>query len=136
MQLELDLRIALHEAADHVGQHVARLGVGGGDRQAADRLVGELVAHLLQVVEVAQHALGDRQHGPPRLGDRHQALAVAGEDLDAELGLELADLLGHPGLRGKQRIGRFRDIEAATGDFMHVTQLLQVHGDLNITTSS
>ena len=136
VQLELDLRVALHEAADHVGQHVARLGVGGGDRQAADRLVGELVAHLLQVVEVAQHALGDRQHGLARLGDRHQALAVAGEDLDAELGLELADLLGHPRLRGEQRLGRLGDIQPATGDLMHVTQLLQVHGDLNITTSS
>jgi hypothetical protein len=97
VQLELDLRVALHEAADHVGQHVARLGVGGGDRQAADRLVGELVAHLLQVVEVAQHALGDRQHRAPGLGDRDQTLAVTGEDLDAELGLERRICFDTPG---------------------------------------
>ncbi len=136
VQRELDLRVALHEIAHHAGQHVARLGVGGGDRQAAHRLVGEFVADLLQVVEVAQHALGDRQHRAPRLGDRDQALAMALEDLDPELGLELADLLRHARLRGEQGVGGFGDVEPTAGDFVDVAQLLQVHRRPHITTGS
>jgi hypothetical protein len=42
-------------------QHIARLGVGGGDGQRA-LLAAELLADAAQVVEVAQQALGDLQH--------------------------------------------------------------------------
>ena len=128
MQREFHLRITLHESTDHRRQDVTGLRVGGRNRQTALRLAAELVSNLPEIAHVTQHALGNGEHLPSRLGDVHQALAVAHEDFDAQFGFELPDLLRHPRLRGEQGLGRFRDVQPAAGDFVYVAQLLQVHG--------
>ena len=56
-----------------------------------------------------------------------QALAVADEDLDAELVLEGADLLGDAGLGGVQGLGGLGNVEAAARDFGEIAQLLELH---------
>jgi hypothetical protein len=63
----------------------------------------------------------------PRLGDGHQTLALAAEDLDPEFVLQLADLLGDARLGGEERLGRRRDIESLTRDLLDIAQLLQIH---------
>ena len=57
-----------------------------------------------------------------------QALAVADEDLHAELVLECADLLRNARLGGVQGLGTPRNVEVATGDFGKTAQLLELHG--------
>ena len=52
---------------------------------------------------------------------------MAGENLDAELVLEQADLLGDAGLGGKQGIGGVRNVVAVPCHLIHIAQLLQVH---------
>ena len=52
---------------------------------------------------------------------------MAREDLDAELVLERADLLGDAGLRGMQRVRGLGYVEAAAHHFGEVAQLLDLH---------
>ena len=83
-------------------------------------LVGEVLARALQVGGLGEHALGDREHRLARLGDRGDALAVAHEDLHAELLFQALDLLRDPGLRGMQRLGGGRDVQSAARDLAGV----------------
>jgi hypothetical protein len=57
------------------------------------------------------------QHRLARLGNAGEALAAALEDGDPEFVLEQLDLLRNARLRGVQRLGRLRDIEALALDF-------------------
>ena len=124
---QLDARIFLLELGHGFGQRIARLGMGGGDGEGAELLVGELLAGAAQVVRLGEDALGDGDDRLARLGDGDEALAVAHEDVDPELLLQRPDLLRHPGLGRVQRVGGLRDVEAATGDFREISQLLQLH---------
>ena len=54
------------------------------------------------------------------LGDVHHALAVAHQDLHAQLVLELADLLADPGLGGMQGFGGLGQVQPALGDLAEV----------------
>jgi hypothetical protein len=107
---KLDLRVAALERCHGLRQRVARLSMGGGNGEGAELVVGELLARAAQVARLGEDALGDRHHRLAGLGDRHQALAVAHEDLDPELVLERADLLRHPGLGGVQGLGRLGNV--------------------------
>ena len=62
------------------------------------------------------------------LGDALEALAVAGEDVDAEFFFQLDDGLGDTGLRGVQRLGRFGQVQAPARGFLDKAELVQVHG--------
>src|SRR5205814_3890376 len=55
------------------------------------------------------------------------ALAMASEDVDAQLAFELEDGLGDPGLRSEQRLGRFGEIQVLPDGFLDETELVQVH---------
>ncbi len=79
-------------------QRIARLGVRGRDGQVTLVLFGEFLAHLLEVLRVLQHPLGDLEDCLARFGDRHHALAVAHEDVHAQFFLEAADLFADAGL--------------------------------------
>jgi hypothetical protein len=109
--------------------------MGRRDGQRAELVVRELLARAPQVLGLGEDALGDRHHRLARLGDRHQALAVADEYLDAELVLERADLLGHPRLGGMQGLGRLGDVEPAAGHLGEAAELLQLHMLLVIRTA-
>jgi hypothetical protein len=113
MQHQAHPWVALLERGDRPRQRVARLRVRGGDRQGALLLVGEFLSGALQVAGFGEDALGDREHGLARLGDRGDALAVAHENLHAELVLEALDLLGDAGLGGMQGLGGGRDAQTA-----------------------
>ena len=132
MQTQLHAGIAFDELLDRRRQGVARLRVRGCDGQVAAVLRVKFLGGLLEVLGIVQHALGDGKHGFARLGDGHDALAVAHEDLDTQFLLQLPDLLADAGLRGVQRAGGTRDIQSLTHDLVEVTQLLQIHGDLSI----
>ena len=128
MQAKLYFRVAPDELLDHRWQDVARLGVGGGDGQGAAILRVEFLPHLAEVFRVVQHAPGDVENGLAGLGDGDDTLAVAHEDVGAQLLLQLLDLFADVGLRGVQRVGGIGNLQAASHDFIEITQLLQVHG--------
>ena len=123
-----DTRIGPDEALDHRGQRVARLGVRGGDRQAARLRIAELVRRLLDVLGLVEHAVRQIDDGAP--GGRNARELTAGtlEDLDAQLVLQQPDLLGHAGLGGEQGLGRGRDVQLVVRDFPDVAELLELHG--------
>jgi len=76
--------VALDEALDDLRQHVARLGVGGRDGEAAAAGGGEVLAQIAQVVHVREDALrgGRRLRVPARSAD--DAVAPAREDLETQ----------------------------------------------------
>jgi hypothetical protein len=94
---QLHAGVLLLELRHGLRQRIARLGVGGGDGQGAELLVGEFLAGAAQVVRLGKDALGDGDDRLARLRDGDQALAVAHEHIDAELLFQRPDLLGHPG---------------------------------------
>ena len=114
---------------DHRRQGIARLGMGGGHRQAAATLVAEFLGHLLDVLGKAQYLTGKLHDGLSRRCHSRQMLAAAGKDLDPQLVLEQADLLGDARLRGKQALSGGGDIEIMAGHFPDIAQLLQLHDD-------
>src|SRR5690606_17159961 len=90
-------------------------------------LVAELFRQILDVVGVHQHALDDFHHCLARLGESEQALALAHIELDAELILQILDVLGHAGLGGVESVGHLGEVEIAPYRFPHDAQLLEVH---------
>ena len=55
------------------------------------------------------------------------ALAVAREDVDAQLFFQLDDGLGHPRLGGEQRLGGIGQVEILAHRFADEAQLMKVH---------
>ena len=74
------------------GQRIARLGMGGGDGQAALLLVGILLGDLLDALHLAQYFARGLQDGLAGGGDVGQVLAATCEYLDAEFILQQANL--------------------------------------------
>ena len=128
VQADVDLGVLLAQFGHGQWQHVARLGVGGGDRQRAGVLRAVLLANALEVADLA-HDDGDAvEHVLAGFGDALQALAVAREDVDAQFFFQLDDGLGDAGLRGVQGLGRFGQVQAPARGFLHEAELVQVHG--------
>ena len=128
VQIQGDLREQRAEVAHRGGQGIARLRVGGGNRQRAGIVLDEIAGGAAQAFGVAQHAFDDRQHLRAGLGQAGQAFAGAHEEIDAELVFQLADLAAHPRLRGVQGGGDFGQVEAAACRLTNGAQLLEVHG--------
>src|SRR6202040_1230461 len=60
--------------------------------------------------------LGSQRHDGPVVVDVSQDVEVVGEDVEGEVGYELADLLvGHPGLAGRLDVGVI-DVAGVVGD--------------------
>ena len=127
VQLEIDARIALAERADDLGQHVAGLRVRRRDRQRAVELGREIARETRDVADLAQNLARPGDDLAAGRRDRGQALALAREELHAELGLELLQLLADAGLAREQPFGGRRDVQAAVGDADEVLELLQRH---------
>ena len=126
-QLELHRRKLGSETGQHGGQHIARLSVGGRNRQGARMARGKLLADFSQRRGLIEHAFGSRQNLLTRLGQLGIALAVSHEELHAELFFELTDLLGQRRLRGEQHLGRRGEVQPPPDGFTKRAQLLEVH---------
>jgi hypothetical protein len=61
------------------------------------------------------------------LGDALEALAVAREDVHAQLFLQLDDGLGHPGCEVCS-LGRLGQVQVAAHGLLNEAELMQVHG--------
>jgi hypothetical protein len=127
MKLEIDLRIALGERLDHLWQYIARLRVRRRNRQRAGLLPLELTRKVRDVFYLAQHtprAVDDFLTGRR---DGRETLALAREQLHAQLALELLELLADPRLARIEPLGGCRDVEAAVDDRDQVLELLERH---------
>ena len=127
MHVQRHVRVALDEAVDDRRQRVARLGVGGGDGQVALLLVGEFLGDLLDAFHLAQDLAGGLDDVFPRRGDAREVFAAAGEDLDAQLVLQQANLLADARLGGIEALSRRRDVQIVMRHFPDVAQLLKLH---------
>jgi hypothetical protein len=61
------------------------------------------------------------------LGDAFESFAMAGEDLNPQLLLQLNDGLGDAWLRGMQGLGCFGEVQVAASGFLYKSELMQVH---------
>jgi len=78
--------------------------VRGDHRELAFVALAVLLDQVFDVVRIEQDALDDLQQLASRIGQAEQALALAHEQFHAQLVLEILDVLGHAGLRSKQRV--------------------------------
>jgi len=115
------------QGGDRLRQHVARLGVRGRDRQGACVLQGVFVANAPEVAHFAQDQVNRFEHLLPGLGDPLEPLAMAHEDVHAQLFFQLQDGFRDAGLRGVQRLGGLGQVEVAASRFVDKPELVQVH---------
>jgi hypothetical protein len=101
--------------------------VGGRNVELPAILVRELLAELLDVLRIEQNALDDAHELTSRLSQAEEALAATNEKLDAQLVLEILDVLRDAGLRGVERVGDIGEIEVAFDRFTDDAKLLKVH---------
>ena len=80
---------------------------------------------VARLLDPGEHALGLRPQRPPRLRQRDPA-ADAREELDAELRLELADLLGERRLGDVERAGGCRERAVLRGG-EEISELAKIH---------
>src|SRR5690606_37040937 len=113
----------------------ARLGVSGRYRQRAAAFAGVFLARVAQVFRFEQQAFDDVENMLAGLGHAHQALAVALENLHAQLVFQLADLAADAGLRSKQHIGDLGQVIATARRLPDGTQLLKIHGKTFLAAS-
>ena len=104
-----------------------RLGISGGDREAAAVLLGKFGADIANALHIAEDALGNFQHGLPRRRNRHNAFAVPHKQLHAQLVFQQLYLLGNARLGRKQNFRRLRNIQIAAVNLQKIAQLLQFH---------
>ena len=117
VQYQMHLGVGQLEIADHFRQRIAGLGVGGGNRQLAGVLAGELLGDAADVLRVEQHPFHYFQQFLAGLGHAEQALALAHENLNAQLVLKILDALADAGLRGVDGFRHLGQVEALTDGF-------------------
>jgi hypothetical protein len=110
--------------------------VGGGNAEGAAVLGAVLLADALEVADLAHDQLDALEHMLAGLGDALEALAVAREDVHAQLFLQLDDGLGDAGLRGVQRLGGLGEVEVAAGGLLNEAELVQVHKRMSAGVTS
>jgi hypothetical protein len=97
-QLQLHVREFLLELRDDRRQRVARLRMGHAHGERAARVMREFRADRPKVREVGKNAIDGLDDFLPGIGHRGEAPPLPHEDAGAQLFLERADLLRHPGL--------------------------------------
>ena len=122
-----DVRVLFDKGADHRRQGITCLGVGGGNRQGAFLLVGELLGDLLNAFDFAQNLASGVDDALAGRGDAGQVLAAAGENFHAQFVFQQADLFADAGLRGVEALRGGRYVEVVMRDFPDVAQLLELH---------
>ncbi|MNT73188.1 hypothetical protein D3C72_2118630 [compost metagenome] len=101
--------------------------MGGGNSQRAIVLGAELLADALEVAHLAHDDLDALEHMLAGLGDALEALAVAREDVHAQLFFQFDDRLGDAWLRGVQGLGGFGQVQAAPRGLLDKAELVQIH---------
>jgi len=127
MQIEIDPGINLAEGANNLGQDIAGLRVSRRDRKRAFLLGRQVAREASDVVDLTQNLPGTRDDVAAGRCDRREALALAREKLDAELGLELLQLLADPGLARIKPLGGRRDVQARVDDTDELLELFECH---------
>jgi len=102
--------------------------VRGRDGQLALIGAAELLRQPLDVAHVLQHAVDDDRQLLARLREPEQALAAALEELDAELVLQVLDVLADARLRGEQRGRHLGQVEVLLHRLPDDAELLEIHG--------
>ena len=124
MQLDAHLGEALPEAGNHSGEHVAGLGMGGGDGQGSVLAAAKIRGHSADVLDLAQHPMGAFQHQLARIRHRGQAAPRTPEERHAQLVLQQLDLFADSRLGSVEALGRGRDVQVVLRDRGQVSQLL------------
>ena len=127
VQTHVDFWVGLPQAGHRLGQHVAGLRVGGGDRERATVFCAVLLTNAFEVAHLAHDQLNAFEDMLARFGDAFETLAVPCKNLDAQLFFKLNDGFGHTGLRGVEGFGRLGQVEVAPGSFLNKTKLMQIH---------
>ncbi len=112
VQMQAHLRIFEPKGANHLRQHVARLGVRGGDRQRAAVGLAQLRGGTANVLHFPQNAGGARNDFLARVGGPRQRAALALEQLEAEFLLQELQLAADSRLRGVQLPRGRGDVQA------------------------
>ncbi len=128
VQADVHTGVGAAQLGHRDGQHIARLGVGGGNRQGSRVLAAVLLADALQVVDLAQDDVNAFEHMLARLGHAFQAFAVTAKNLNAQLAFQFQNGFGHARLRGVQIFGNLGQVEVAAHRLLYKTKLMQIHG--------
>ena len=127
MQVQAHLRILEAKRANHLGQHVARLGMRGRDGQRPAVGLAQLRRRTADVLHFAQDAAGARNDFLARGRGAGQRAPFALEQLKTELLLQQLELPADAGLRGMQLPRGGRDVESVFVYRHEVAQLLEFH---------
>ena len=98
VQAHIDFGKLLAQPRHEFGQHVAGLGVGGGDGQRAAVLLAELFSDPPQVAHLAQDHVNAFEYVLAGLGHPLESLSVPRKDLDTQFTFQLQYGFGHAGL--------------------------------------
>ncbi len=128
LQVHAHLRVGLLDRRHRRRQHEARLGVGGGQDQLALALAALVGCIGADVVGLGQYRTGAGDDLGAGRGNRLKAAALAYEQQEAKLVLQLLELLGQAGLGGMHARGSQRDVQLGVGDGNQIAQLGQRHG--------
>jgi hypothetical protein len=80
-----------------------------------------------EIFSLHEHLFYDPENLLPWFRQSEKTLTVADEDLDAQLFLEVSDVLADARLRRKQNVRCFRQIKAMPHGFPDNPELLKVH---------
>jgi len=127
MKMQPDFRILGPERADDLRQHVARLRVGGRNRQRAAIGLAQLRRRAANILHFAQDAAGARNDFLARRGGAGQRAALTLEQLKPQLFFQQFELAAHARLRGVQLPCGCRDVQPVFMDGHEIAQLLEFH---------
>jgi hypothetical protein len=120
MSAQLDLRVLLAEFPDDGRQDITRLRVGGADRERSAAIALLLLGESFDALDLLQDPERAFDHFLARGGDLRQGPALAQKDREAELVLELFELLTDPRLRRVQPLGGRGDVQVIFDDCCQV----------------
>src|SRR5438552_2850646 len=130
MQVQPHLGVLETETANHLWQHITRLGVRGRARQSAAIRLAQFRRGAPDVLHFTQNAGGaGNDFLAGRRGPR-QGAALALEQLKTQFLLQQFQLTADPRLGGVQLARRGRDVEAVFMNRHEVAQLLEFHRPL------
>jgi len=125
--MQADFRVSLHEALDHLRQHVPGLGMCSGDTQAARVLIGVFLGHGLYAVDFIKDFSGCGNNLLPGWCQTAQVLAVPDKQVGSQFGFQGSKLTADTRLCRIKIFGGLADIQIAGNHFMKKTQLLEFH---------